>query len=131
MNEPVTPVRDIASALMRLAMWLLPEERRQWAREMQAELNHVASDREALAWAFGCVLAGTRERTGSVWRRFVQHVQINRRFEVQSRIARVSVAVALVLFVGTAGIFYLQLPDYKKVRLSIWVDQKLSHSQQK
>ncbi|HEV7631688.1 MAG TPA: hypothetical protein VGO41_01785 [Steroidobacteraceae bacterium] len=130
MKEPATPARNIAFALMRLATWLLPEERREWARGMQAELNHVTSDREAFAWAFGCVLAGTRERTGSAWRRLARHVQINRRFEVHSKIAGVSVAVALVFCVGMAGIFYLQLPEYKKVRLSIWMDQKLSHSQQ-
>lgn len=54
--------RQIAIALLRVASKVLPAERLEWARDMRAELDFVTSDRLALRWAFGCVLASLQER---------------------------------------------------------------------
>ena len=54
--------RQIAVALLRLASRILPARRREWARDMRGELDSVKSDRVALSWAFGCVLASLQQR---------------------------------------------------------------------
>jgi hypothetical protein len=54
--------RRIAAALVdRAARWL-PPRRCEWGDAMRAELHHVKSDRHALEWALGCVLASLTER---------------------------------------------------------------------
>jgi hypothetical protein len=54
--------RRTAVALLRLASKVLPARRREWARDMRGELDFIKSDRVALSWAFGCVLASLQER---------------------------------------------------------------------
>ena len=54
--------RRIATALLTLSSRVLPEERREWVRSMRGELDAMKSDREALSWAFGCVVASVQER---------------------------------------------------------------------
>jgi hypothetical protein len=54
--------RKIAVALLHLASRILPAARRNWARDMRGELDFVESDRAALGWAFGCVLASIQQR---------------------------------------------------------------------
>jgi hypothetical protein len=55
-------LRRVTLALIRLAAQLLPRTRDDWARAMRAELDRIDNDREAFAWAFGCALAGLKER---------------------------------------------------------------------
>jgi hypothetical protein len=48
------------------AVGILPPARATWADAMRHELDHIDSDREALTWAVGCVVAGYVERSGLV-----------------------------------------------------------------
>jgi hypothetical protein len=62
MTTPANVARRIAIMLVdRAARWL-PAQRSQWGDAMREELQHVKSDRHALEWALGCVLASFTER---------------------------------------------------------------------
>ena len=54
--------RRIAVALLHAASRILPAARREWLRDMRGELDFLESDRVAMSWAFGCVLASLQER---------------------------------------------------------------------
>jgi hypothetical protein len=54
---------------------VLPSSRLDWARAMRAELDHLQDDREALIWAIGCVVAGSKERIGTM---FAANLKISR-----------------------------------------------------
>ena len=62
MNAPPSLRRRLANVLMRRLDRLLPPSRREWGQAMRAELDHLPSDRDALAWAIGCLVAGSKER---------------------------------------------------------------------
>jgi hypothetical protein len=66
MNHP-SPLRWLALALMRFANLLLPTTRADWAMAMQSEIDRFEDDRDALAWAFGCVIAGCKERFNAMF----------------------------------------------------------------
>ena len=51
-----------ASALLRVAAWLLPRERADWAQAMRSELDQIDNGGDALEWAAGCLLACAWER---------------------------------------------------------------------
>ncbi|MGH8142682.1 MAG: hypothetical protein ACREU2_09225 [Steroidobacteraceae bacterium] len=57
-----SPLRRLALALVRLTARWLPPGRADWAAAMIAELHHADSDRAALAWATGCVIAVIKQR---------------------------------------------------------------------
>ncbi len=59
--------RRLAAALLRVARGLLPQSRRHWAQAMQAELDHLGNDQDALRWALGCVVAGAKERINGMF----------------------------------------------------------------
>lgn len=54
--------RLLAHRLLRGATRLLPSARADWARAMHAEFNRCEGDRDALEWAFGCLVASFKER---------------------------------------------------------------------
>jgi hypothetical protein len=62
MNARVSLRRRLALALMRRVSRVLPASRLEWAKAMQAELELLENDREALRWAIGCLAAGSKER---------------------------------------------------------------------
>lgn len=66
MTAPLSPRRRLALALLRRLDHLLPSSRRDWARAMQAEVDHLPDDRDALAWAVGCVAACAKDRIHSM-----------------------------------------------------------------
>jgi len=51
----VSVARDLASMLVRHAARAMPD--REWAEAMTLEIRHIESDREAVSWAAGCVIA--------------------------------------------------------------------------
>lgn len=63
MTARASLLRRFASALMAHAADILPPARSPWADAMRHELDHIDSDREALTWAAGCVLASYVERS--------------------------------------------------------------------
>lgn len=48
---------------VRLATWILPPQRKDWAEAMLNEIAYVGSRRAALCWALGSTLFAIRERT--------------------------------------------------------------------
>ncbi|HUO98420.1 MAG TPA: hypothetical protein VMU01_07110, partial [Rhizomicrobium sp.] len=52
----------LAQRLIDHAVSVMPEHRRDWAEAMRAEFHALPTDREALAWATGCVWASYCER---------------------------------------------------------------------
>jgi hypothetical protein len=61
--------RHLASFAMTLTAALLPRAMRGWADAMRQEMSHIARDRDALAFAGGCLWAAARERFFSPLRR--------------------------------------------------------------
>jgi len=53
---------SVAGVLMTLAARMLPAERAEWAKAMQAELQSMDNRRSAWLWAVGCLRAGLVER---------------------------------------------------------------------
>ncbi len=58
--------RRLAFGLIQCATRLLPKTRREWARSMDSELQHLESDFEALVWAIGCTIASIKERINAM-----------------------------------------------------------------
>jgi hypothetical protein len=58
----MTRARRLALLLVRLAGWLMPAARREWAEAMHAELHYLDDDRAAVRWALGTVFASAQER---------------------------------------------------------------------
>jgi hypothetical protein len=52
----------IATALLLHARKIMPPQQAMWAAAMEQEAQEIAGGREALAWAFGCVVASYGER---------------------------------------------------------------------
>ncbi len=63
-------MRRLAFALCAVAGHLLPATRKPWADAMSAELPHAESDRAALAYAAGCLIAAIRARAHDFDTRF-------------------------------------------------------------
>jgi hypothetical protein len=53
-------------ALVAHAARTLPHHRADWAHAIRNEIQHISGDREALAWALGCVLASFAERMNAM-----------------------------------------------------------------
>jgi len=66
-KRPSLP-RRIALVLLEHAARVLPSARRTWATAMRNELPQIENDREALAWAGGCLVAGYVERAKAIAR---------------------------------------------------------------
>ena len=62
MEIPPTPIRRLANNLVGCAALLMPGALRQWAQAMRNEMAYVASDREAVRWAIGCLGAAFATR---------------------------------------------------------------------
>jgi len=62
MNSRGSIIRRLALALARHAARVLPNARDAWAKAMGQEIHFIESDRDALSWAVGCVLASYLER---------------------------------------------------------------------
>jgi hypothetical protein len=58
----LTSRRRLALWLARVAAWILPASRAEWAAAMEAELHYIDDDREALAWVIGYLAANVGER---------------------------------------------------------------------
>ena len=54
--------RRLTLALMQCVGRILPPSRGDWANAMRAELDQLESDRDALTWAIGCLVAASQER---------------------------------------------------------------------
>lgn len=52
----------ILRVAVRLATWILPPQRKDWAEAMLNEIPYVRSRRAALSWALGSTLFAIRER---------------------------------------------------------------------
>ena len=60
----ILPVRELALKFLQIATYILPEDRKDWAMGMQAELDHLPA-RTALSFAWGCIFAAVRMRVSS------------------------------------------------------------------
>lgn len=81
-GENMTPrglfVRRAATALMFKAVQIMPPGRASWAAAMQNEMTLIESDKEALRWAVGCLLASTSEKIRHDYGGAMNREKINR-----------------------------------------------------
>lgn len=66
MNVTPTMRRRLTHLLVHHAADVLPRDRSAWASAMKEETCAIENDREALGWAFGCLVTGYRERFRSI-----------------------------------------------------------------
>ncbi|MDE1893941.1 MAG: hypothetical protein KGM46_10205 [Pseudomonadota bacterium] len=100
---------DLAAAI-RLATWILPSHRKEWAGEMLNEMAYIRSRRRALYWAFGCALFAIRERASH---EFASTFTTRR---ILKSLLGVSAAVTFLL----TGVYMVQKP-YQRERILITV----------
>jgi hypothetical protein len=58
--------RWLSTQLISAAMQVSPREREEWAQAMSREIAEIPTNREALRWALGCLLASCHERLKSM-----------------------------------------------------------------
>jgi hypothetical protein len=98
----------------RVARRLLPPHRRHWADAMFNETCHLPA---GAAWQFrmGCVLA-------SLHQRIIHELELTR---MSRKILKAVVGAALLLVVGTVGIYLVSKP-YQRERIRIELRQALN-----
>jgi hypothetical protein len=63
MNKPQTTFcRRLTDWIVRQIEYAMPSDRHVWADAMRNEVQRISGDRDRLRWAWGCLLAGCRER---------------------------------------------------------------------
>ena len=67
MSERYSTSRWLALQLAEQAARMVPFQQRHWTAAMRNELDYVADDRQALAWAAGCLRATLMERLRAVY----------------------------------------------------------------
>jgi hypothetical protein len=93
MTEKRTLRRRIALRLATHAATILPGHRRDWARAISSETEHILSDRAALSWVIGCLLASYSERMSVM-------------ITMNSQISRVVLGLEmLICFISTTLLF--------------------------
>lgn len=106
--------RDLRStvliAAVRLATWILPAHRRDWAEAMLNEIAYVGSRRVALYWALGCTLSAIRERAS---------YELLRTFPTR-KILKALLGLGAASVVAAVGLYMLQKP-YQRERILIAV----------
>ena len=95
MNPRLSRWRWLAYTLARVAVWLLPTSRGEWAEAMQAELHYVENERQAATWALGYVMAGIKERVKSMVQGHSMEPRKERTFNIAISIV---FGVVIVLF---------------------------------
>jgi hypothetical protein len=93
-------------AVVRLAMWVMPPHRKDWAEAMLNELAYIESRQAAVRWMIGSMLFAIRERTTYE----LGKASLNIR---PFKMALVLVAVAAC---AVAGIYAVQKP-YQQERI--------------
>ena len=105
--------------LYRLAVWLLPPHRKDWAQAMLNESAYLRSRGAALKWTLGCAYAAVRERVT---------YQMEITF-MRQRISKGFLGLGVVLIVGAIGV-YIAAKPYQRDRIGITLQQSL-HSNQR
>jgi hypothetical protein len=62
MSQRGTLTWRLAIVLLKIATWLLPQSRAEWARAMLSEMHNLNDNRQAVLWAAGCCITGIKER---------------------------------------------------------------------
>jgi hypothetical protein len=107
-----------APAAYRLATWLLPPHRKQWAEAMLNETAYIKSRGAALQWFLGCSLTALRERVAYELERSMVRTLL-----------KLSLGLIAVLVVGAVGI-YIDAKPYQRDR--IWIAMRgTAHSGQR
>lgn len=103
-----------AIAVARVAIWITPAHRKEWAQAMLNELAYIESSRAATRWVIGSMLFAIKERTTYELEKAFMN---NRTFKT----ALVLVAVAVG---SVAGMYALQKP-YQRERIKIELHRML------
>lgn len=105
-SDNTTPTASAAA--IRLAIWILPPHRKDWAEAMLNEMAYIRSRRGAWYWAFGCALFVIRERASYA---------LARTFATR-RILKTLLGLSAALVFTLAGVYMVQKP-YQRER--IWI----------
>ena len=108
-----------APAVYRLATWLLPPHRKQWAEAMLNEAAYLRSRRAALQWVLGCTLTVIRERVA---------YELESTFMIRTSL-KVLLGLVAVFVIGAVGI-YIDAKPYQRARIWIAV-REATHSGQR
>lgn len=98
----------ILTTAVRIAAWILPQRRKDWAEAMLNEIVYVRSRRIALRWAIGSTLCAIKERV------FYELEKIFMRREI----LRVLLGLSAVFVVAMIGMYAIQKP-YQRERIKL------------
>lgn len=91
---------------VRLATWILPPHRKDWAEAMLNEIAYVRSHRVAWYWVFGCTLFAIRARASyELQRAFMTH-----------RVLKTLLGLSAALVIAVIGVYTIQKP-YQRERI--------------
>lgn len=105
------------SAVGRLATWIMPSHRKEWAQAMLNELAYIESRPAAVRWILECTLFAIRERTTYQLKEASMNIRT-----LKTALVLVAVAVSVV-----AGGYAVQKPyqqDRIKFTLHRWLDSR-------
>jgi hypothetical protein len=96
------------AAIGRLATWVLPPHRKEWAEAMLNEIAYIESRRIAVRWFFGCALFVISERTS---------YELEKAF-MNYKIFKIISCLGIATVIAVMGIYAVQKP-YQKERIKI------------
>jgi len=102
----------------RVAKWILPPHRKDWADAMLNEIAYIKSRRAAVYWILGCTLSAVRERTSYELEKT----------PVSHRILRTVLGLGAASVIAVVGIYIVQKP-YQRERISITIHRAFEHGQ--
>lgn len=113
------PIKFISlGAVVRLATWIMPSHRKDWAQAMLNELAYIESRPAAVRWILECTLFAIRERT--IYQ--LGEASMNIR-TFKTALVLVAVAVSAV-----AGVYAVQKP-YQQERIKFTLHRLLDARQ--
>lgn len=95
-------------AALRLVVWILPWQRKEWAEAMLNEIAYVGSYWTALRWMLGSTLCAIQERAS---------YELEKTF-MSRRFLKAALGISAVLMVTMIGVYAIQKP-YQRERIKL------------
>ena len=100
----------VLASVLRIATWILPPHRKEWAEAMLNEMAYVGSRRAAAFWVLGAALFAIRERAS------YELVSMLR----PSKTGKVLLGLSLATVITVMGVYIIQKP-YQRERILLHV----------
>lgn len=100
----------LLSAAIRLATWIMPPHRKDWAEAMLNEMAYIPSHRSAWRWMLGCLLFTAKERAS---------YELTKPATTR-RTVKLLFGLAAAFVIAATGVYAMQKP-YQRDRIRLFV----------